>query len=648
MSNPTEEDIKVINLDICPYGDMEIALTTSTIDVTYRVSSHQLCSGSSFFLAMLGPDSSFLEAKELRNHQSSASGSLFRVTAEEEHDPTALAVVLYVLHGRAEHIPESVTIENLFEIAIICDYYDCAASMRPWDEIWMSPLRSLASMSGYENWLFISWVFGDQDIFGQMTARFSKSGVMVGGEFGIMVDGDLKRLDYHIPQGVIDAMADQRAKIGEEIVRTCRLHKSFKSINLLNAGAGFQADLELEAIFQCTKSVMDGVANNLHNLRIGNYIHSSCYTAVSVVQSLQSILQGIKPLYLTSFSGNSAASDAESTWSTFLREEGTFSRPTSSCRTERSAEVFSLDVCKYGDMEIVLKSNTGTIPTVYSVSSHQLRAGSRIFRNLLDQDSAFQGKSRHGDKQAADSASAEEANQAQHYQLEVVKNYDPAIFAVFLFVLHASVQKLPEGTMHFQYLINLVAVCDDYECSVLLQPWHGKWVDNWRQYSENPGYEDWLFVAWALGEDKIFQSLTKKFSESGIVQDNEFVVVADEDHAVKDVKHLCKFIPEVIIDSMIAQRNTAAEKIIHACRGVYEKYDNYDTTTKRCNLPVLNKSSKICDHFIFGELHLGLKDAGLLLAGVLSFPPDISLNRTVMDLKKLSTSISSRLHPFLG
>jgi hypothetical protein len=195
--------VPVIHLDVCPYGDLEIALVTSDIDVTYRVSSHQLCSCSPFFRAMLGPQSSFAEASGLRLHQISSSTSLFRITAEEEHDPTALATVLYVLHGRAEHIPESVTFENLLEIAIICDYYDCAAAMRPWDEIWMSPLRSLSSNPGYEGWLFIAWVFGDQGVFGQMTESFSKNGVMVDGEFRVMVGRKVKRLDCHLPQGIV-------------------------------------------------------------------------------------------------------------------------------------------------------------------------------------------------------------------------------------------------------------------------------------------------------------------------------------------------------------------------------------------------------------------------------------------------------------
>ncbi|KAF8543997.1 hypothetical protein BDD12DRAFT_926372, partial [Trichophaea hybrida] len=205
---------------------MEIVLKTSTIDATYRVSSHQLCSGSPVFRAMLGPQSSFSEADILRRQQASnalePNSSLFQIIAQEEHDPTALTTVLYVLHGRSTHIPESISFENLLEIAIICDYYDCAATMRPWSEIWMKPLRTLSSKSGYEDWLFISWVFRDQDIFGQMTQRFSRNAVMVDGEFGVIVDGEVEKLDYHLPQGIIDAMANKRAEIEQKIIQACR------------------------------------------------------------------------------------------------------------------------------------------------------------------------------------------------------------------------------------------------------------------------------------------------------------------------------------------------------------------------------------------------------------------------------------------
>jgi len=74
-------------------------------------------------------------------------------------------------------------------------------------------------------------------------------------------------------------------------------------------------------------------------------------------------------------------------------------------------------------------------------------------------------------------------------------------------------------------------------------------------------------------------------------------------------------------------------------------YAVYDTTVRCRTLPhdLHSTAGKICDYFMFGELHLGLKDVKLLHEGILSLTPDIPLNRVVMDLNKLSTAISSRL-----
>jgi hypothetical protein len=142
-----------------------------------------------------------------------SNASLLRITAKNEHDPSALATVLYVLHGRVEYIPGSIAFKNLLDIAIICDYYECAASMRPWDTVWMDPHKSLTSKPGYESWLFIAWVFRDQNIFGEMTAIFSKRGVMVDSAFGVLVEGEVKRLDSHLPRRIIGMIKSNRMKV---------------------------------------------------------------------------------------------------------------------------------------------------------------------------------------------------------------------------------------------------------------------------------------------------------------------------------------------------------------------------------------------------------------------------------------------------
>jgi hypothetical protein len=224
-------------------------------------------------------------------------------------------------------------------------------------------------------------------------------------------------------------------------------------------------------------------------------------------------------------------------------------------------------------------------------------------------------------------------------------------------------QTLPES-VHFDNLVSIAAVCDYYNCPAVLQPWQ-KWIDSWRHCSGSPGYEDWLFLSWTFREDQVFQTLTKKFSESGIVEDGEFVIVVKEE-PVKDVKYLSKFIPQEIIGiydhypqdtipwyahktiitgAMIEQRNAAGEKMIQACRDIYEKYNN--DTTSRCRTDSQGNAGKMCDRYIYGELHFGFK-AARLLADVFGFRSDISINRAAADLNKLSTILVSNLYCSIG
>ncbi|KAF8244615.1 hypothetical protein K440DRAFT_666017 [Wilcoxina mikolae CBS 423.85] len=95
-----------------PSGDLKVSLQTDAVNTTYLVSSHQLCCASPVFRASLGPSSGFAEAINLRRSQAAATSvsddSLYEMRIGEElgFDPTAMAVVLYVIHARLELVPE--------------------------------------------------------------------------------------------------------------------------------------------------------------------------------------------------------------------------------------------------------------------------------------------------------------------------------------------------------------------------------------------------------------------------------------------------------------------------------------------------------------------------------------------------------------
>jgi len=108
-----------VQLTICPYGDLKLSIQSSTVNATYLVSSHQLGCASAVFRASLRPSSGFTEAINL--HHSVSDDLIYEMRIGEELGfyPTAMAVVLYVIHAQLQHVPGSIGFKNLLDIAII-------------------------------------------------------------------------------------------------------------------------------------------------------------------------------------------------------------------------------------------------------------------------------------------------------------------------------------------------------------------------------------------------------------------------------------------------------------------------------------------------------------------------------------------------
>jgi len=89
---------------------------------------------------------------------------------------------------------------------------------------------------------------------------------------------------------------------------------------------------------------------------------------------------------------------------------------------------------------------------------------------------------------------------------------------------------------------------------------------------------------------------------------------------------------------MIEQQNTAGSKIATACRDLYEKYNN-DTIAK-CRVAPSQPVGKICDHLMFGVLHMRFRTGGLF-ADDFSFRSDTSITSLVSKLNTLCNEITS-------
>jgi len=188
---------QTLSFNICPHGDMDVVLSSNTVEATYRVNSCQLRAGSSVFRDLIPAA------------RVSGDGHIFRLPPEVAHDTTALAVVFSVLHAGVTRLPERIPWVSLVDIAAVCNDYNCAAALAPWDGKWISQwnyANSGSCGSRYHDLLFVAWVLGQEQIFGNLTKLFAQKGFIKDLGFVVSVTDDMKdvqKLHRSLPQAVI-------------------------------------------------------------------------------------------------------------------------------------------------------------------------------------------------------------------------------------------------------------------------------------------------------------------------------------------------------------------------------------------------------------------------------------------------------------
>jgi len=596
-----ETELTAVQLTICSYGDLKLSLQTSTINATYLVSSHLLCSASPIFRASLGPSSRFAEAIEFRRSQEVATATsvsddslyIMRIGGDLGFDPTAMAVVLYIIHGRVGHIPETIEFKNLLDIAIICDYYECAGAMSPWNKAWMQPLEKLALEPGYEDWLFIAFLFGNQELFGKITKAFARNGVQKDGEFVVMVNGEVKKMHSRLPEGIARTapgiiklnilanfgiagdMASRRAKAGEEVVRVCNnmydkysdkskvkcqhgqkycdyivfaaLHmewglfekketKKKKKKKKHNKEVAVDTSRTLESTIGDFTKLLNTIRQNLGTIQIGGCCHSNCIPPLDQqAKEFDSCLNSIAGLKLTSYSKK----PREMAWNAVLKGNNASSNsylngPSLVVGYPWKDKTY-VEICRYVDMEICYKTST-PIDATFLVSSHALRSASPVFRDLFGPKLECPDPTRRGAMQVIP------LGEEHRTKYAFDKVYDPTVLTVVFHALHGQVEKLPVD-IQFPHLVELARVCEEYQCTSTLLPLCQKWIEQWRWAIKEPGYEDWLYIAWDFCLDDIFQTLSRKFSTGAFPEGTGRKLVLYNDVEVK----LCESIQQRII-----------------------------------------------------------------------------------------------------
>jgi hypothetical protein len=149
--------------------------------VGYVVSSQVLCMTSKVFLKMMGRDSLFKEAMDVRR----ANVLGFQpavVTVDDDHQ--ALEFILNVLHHRHDMLPKVLAFPELVRIAEICDKYELQLALKPILDRFLEPYKPNLTDRHWSrpDWLLVSYVFGYEDIFSQISKELVLTGAWTGNQ----------------------------------------------------------------------------------------------------------------------------------------------------------------------------------------------------------------------------------------------------------------------------------------------------------------------------------------------------------------------------------------------------------------------------------------------------------------------------------
>jgi len=159
---------KVSNVQFDPDGDVILVIPSQAQERTarFQVSSHSLCLASSVFRTILGANACFEKGNALRYRATSSPP--IDITLEDD-EPKALALLLRIVHHQYDWVPRTLDDDQLYQVAILCDKYDMQQVLGLYLDQWIPMDTEAGGKISGDRWLFISYVFGREDLFMQLS-----------------------------------------------------------------------------------------------------------------------------------------------------------------------------------------------------------------------------------------------------------------------------------------------------------------------------------------------------------------------------------------------------------------------------------------------------------------------------------------------
>ncbi|OTA96208.1 hypothetical protein M434DRAFT_28069 [Hypoxylon sp. CO27-5] len=219
-SSPSEKIFSIISFHVD--SDIVVPVKTSKGKVMFKVSSGNMVSASAIWAEHL-----------YRNNAGRSDTDEWMVEIDGNVD--ALTTIFNIVHFKFSDIPETLTLDELYEISLVLSQYECVHLIYPWASKWVESLTSLVADASLHHVchkaLLVAWVFGHVQLFRDMTHALVISSRLINGELA-NVDGTLLK-EMVLPPGIFDLIFDARSKAMAIIVSA--IEKPFKQ-HLTNSG----------------------------------------------------------------------------------------------------------------------------------------------------------------------------------------------------------------------------------------------------------------------------------------------------------------------------------------------------------------------------------------------------------------------------
>jgi len=203
-------------------GDLYLNVGRLEDKLVYQVASQTLWVASRVFRKMFGPDSPFSE-RILVKRAGITGFPPAELTLDD--DPVAFGHALNVLHHRSHQVPKNVDFPVLVAFAAIVDKYELRGTMTLWGQKWSQNWTSSLKKPGFEDWLFVSWVFRLDQQFIDISRELSLRTIRMPDGDLVFADGDVERqLCEQTPSGVLQDLAEIRES------RVRKMRKEFETL----------------------------------------------------------------------------------------------------------------------------------------------------------------------------------------------------------------------------------------------------------------------------------------------------------------------------------------------------------------------------------------------------------------------------------